>query len=168
MVIGSINNFSSSISFMSIIWRQSLDSPSGDAKLPGLQNIHTHGSEFVCRCENVLFCIGSGVRIFQGSFCVYATVLFLLRSGETLLTLFLVQEWLGSRRATAVAHFLKTSVCGGSRCTDSSFSPLLVELSQGLESAFPDNLPKAAVIPVACAPFPTTLLPSGQLSMNIF
>jgi len=55
---------------------------------------------------------------------------------------FLVQEWLGSRNVTAVAHFLKTSERGDSWCAASGFSPLLVKLSQVLESAFPDNLPR--------------------------
>ena len=67
-----------------------------------------------------------------------------------------------------VALFLKMSEHGDSSCADSGFSPLLVKLSQVLESAFPDNLPKVVVIPVAHAPFPTTLFPSSQLSMNMF
>ncbi len=37
---------------------------------------------------------------------------------------------------------------------DSSFSSLLVKLSQVFESALLDNILKLAVIPVACAPFP--------------
>ena len=49
-------------------------------------------------------------------------------------------------------------VRGGSRCSDSSLRQLLVKLSH---SALINNLLKAAVIPVGCAPFPTT--PSSQL-----
>ncbi len=45
----------------------------------------------------------------------------------------------------------------------SSFSPLLVKLSQVFESALLDSILKLAVIPVACAPFPTQILPSSQL-----
>ncbi len=55
-------------------------------------------------------------------------VLFLHSPGKMLLTLSLVQKWLGS-------PFLKTSERGDSWCTDSSFSPLLVKLSQVFESA---------------------------------
>ncbi len=62
-----------------------------------------------------------------------------------------------------VALFLKTSERGDSWCTDSSFSPLLVKLSQVFESALLDSILKLAVIPVACAPFPTQILPSSQL-----
>ncbi len=56
----------------------------GVAKLLHLQNVRTHGSEFACRCANfpVKFvfinhklCVGSSVRIFQGLFCAYATVI---------------------------------------------------------------------------------------------
>ncbi len=45
----------------------------------------------------------------------------------------------------------------------SSFSPLLVKLSQVFESALLDCILKLVVIPVACAPFPTQILPSSQL-----
>ncbi len=79
---------------------------------------------------------------------------FLFSPGKMLLTLF--QKWLGS-------PFLKTSERGDSWCTDSSFSPLLVKLSQVFESALLDCILKLAVIPVACAPFPTQILPSSQL-----
>ncbi len=82
-------------------------------------------------------------------------VLFLHSPDKTLLTLSLVQKWL--------ALFLKTSEHGDSWCTDSSFSPLLVKLSQVFESALLDSILKLAVIPVACAPFPTQILPSSQL-----
>ncbi len=64
-------------------------------------------------------------------------------------------------RSGLVAIFLKTSEHGVSWCTDSSFSSLLVKLSQVFESALLDCILKLAVIPVACAPFPTQILPSG-------
>ncbi len=66
-------------------------------------------------------------------------------------------------RSGLVALFLKTSERGDSWCTDSSFSPLLVKLSQVFESALLDCILKLAVIPVACAPFPTQILPPSQL-----
>ncbi len=66
-------------------------------------------------------------------------------------------------RSGLVALFLKTSERGDSSCTDSSFSPLLVKLSQVFESALLDSILKLAVIPVACTPFPTKILPSSQL-----
>ncbi len=56
-------------------------------------------------------------------------------------------------RSGLVALFLKTSERGDSWCTDSSFSPLLVKLSQVFESALLDCILKLVVIPVACAPF---------------
>ncbi len=66
-------------------------------------------------------------------------------------------------RSGLVALFLKTSERGDSWCTDSSFSPILVKLSQVFESALLDCILKLVVIPVACAPFPTQILPSSQL-----
>ncbi len=66
-------------------------------------------------------------------------------------------------RSGLVVLFLKTSERGDSWCTDYSFSPLLVKLSQVFESALLDCVLKVAVIPVACAPFPTQILPSSQL-----
>ncbi len=66
-------------------------------------------------------------------------------------------------RSGLVALFLKTSERGDSWCTDSSFSPCLVKLSQVFESALLDSILKLAVIPVVCAPFPTQILPSSQL-----
>ncbi len=69
-------------------------------------------------------------------------------------------------RSGLVALFLKTSERGDSWCTDSSFSPLLVKLSQVFESALLDSILKLAVIPVACAPFPTQILPSSQLCIK--
>ncbi len=70
-------------------------------------------------------------------------------------------------RSGLVALFLKTSERGDSWCTDSSFSPLLVKLSQVFESALLDCILKLAVIPVACALFPTQILPSSQLCINM-
>ncbi len=66
-------------------------------------------------------------------------------------------------RCGLVAFFLKMSERGDSWCTDSSFSSLLVKLSQVLEPALLDSILKLAVIPVACAHFPTQFLPSSQL-----
>ncbi len=65
-------------------------------------------------------------------------------------------------RSGLVALFLKMSERGDSWCTDSSFSPLLVKLSQVFESALLDCILKLAVIPVACAPF----LPKFFLPVN--
>ncbi len=69
-------------------------------------------------------------------------------------------------RSGLVALFLKTSELGDSWCTDSSFRPLIVKLSQVFESALLDSILKLAVIPVACAPFPTQILPSSQLCIQ--
>ncbi len=66
-------------------------------------------------------------------------------------------------RSGLVALFMKTSERGDSWCTDSSFSSLLVKLSQVFESALLDSILKLAVIPVACAHFPTQFIPSSQL-----
>ncbi len=66
-------------------------------------------------------------------------------------------------RSGLVALFLKTSDCGDSWCTDSSISPLLVKLSQVFELALLESILKLAVIPVACATFPSQFLPSSQL-----
>ncbi len=82
-------------------------------------------------------------------------VVFLLSPGKMLLTLFLFQKWLG--------WFLKMSESGDSWFTDSSFSSLLVKLSQVVESALLDSILKLAVIPVACAHFPTQFHPVSQL-----
>ncbi len=62
-------------------------------------------------------------------------------------------------RSGLVALFLKMSERGDCWCTDSSFSSLLVKLSQVFESALLDCILKLAVIPVACAPCPTQFLP---------
>ncbi len=60
-------------------------------------------------------------------------------------------------RSGLVALFLKMSERGDSWCTDSSFSSLLVKLSQVFESALLDSILKLAVIPVACAHFLTPI-----------
>ncbi len=52
-------------------------------------------------------------------------------------------------RSGLVALFLKMSERGDSWCTDSSFSSLLVKLSQVFESALLDSILKLAFIPVA-------------------
>ncbi len=65
-------------------------------------------------------------------------------------------------RSGLVALFLKRSERGDSWCTNSSFSSLLVKLSQGFESVLLDCFLKLAVILVACASFPTQILPSSQ------
>ncbi len=77
-------------------------------------------------------------------------VLFFLRPGQMLLMMFLFQMWLGSL-------FLKMSERGDFWCTDSSFSSLLVKLSQVFESALLDSILKLMFITVACAhtfPYP--------------
>ncbi len=62
-----------------------------------------------------------------------------------------------------VVLFLKMSERGDSWCSNSSFSSLLVKLSQVFESALRDRILKLAVIPVAFAHFPTQFLSSSQL-----
>ena len=75
----------------------------------------------------------------------------------------LVQDWLDKRYETVVvAHVLDMSVREGSWCTASCLSPLLVKLPHMFEWPMRANSLRAAVIPVACAPFPTTLSPSTQ------
>ncbi len=66
-------------------------------------------------------------------------------------------------RSGLVALFLKMSERGDSWCTDSSFSYLLVKLSQVFESSLLDSILKLAVIPVACAHLPIQIIPSSQL-----
>ncbi len=66
-------------------------------------------------------------------------------------------------RSGLVAFFLKMSERGVSWCTDSSFSSLLVKLSQVFELALLDSILTLAVIPVMCAHFPTQFLPTSQL-----
>ncbi len=67
-------------------------------------------------------------------------------------------------RSGLVALFLKMSERGDSYDPlTSSFSSLLVKLSQVFESALLDSILKLAVIPVACTHFLTQFLPSNQL-----
>ncbi len=68
-------------------------------------------------------------------------------------------------RSGLVALFLKTSECGDSWCTHSSFSSLLVKLSQVFESALLDSTIRLVIIPVACAAFPIQFILSSQLCM---
>ncbi len=68
--------------------------------------------------------------------------------------------WCFCFRSGLVALFLKMSERGDSWF---SFSSLLVKLSQVFESALLDSILKLALIPVACAHFPTQFLPSSQL-----
>ncbi len=70
--------------------------------------------------------------------------------------------WCFCFRSGLVAIFLKMSERGDSWCTHSSFSPLLVKLSQVFESA----LLVSILIPVACAHFSTQFLYSGQLCIE--
>ncbi len=63
--------------------------------------------------------------------------------------------------------FLKMSERGDSWCTDSSFSSLLVKLSQVFESALLDSILKLAVIPVACAHFPTNFFLPVNFAFNM-
>ncbi len=74
--------------------------------------------------------------------------------------------WCFCFRSGLVALFLKISERDDSWCTDSSFSSLLVKLSQVFESALLDSILKLAVIPVACANFPTQFIPV-KLAFNI-
>ncbi len=67
--------------------------------------------------------------------------------------------WCFCFRSVLVALFLKISERGDSWCTDSSFSSLLVKLSQVFKSALLDSVLKLVVIPLACAPCPTKFLP---------
>ncbi len=80
-------------------------------------------------------------------------VLFVFSPGETLLTLSVVQEWLDTRNATAETHVLHTSVRSGSWSTDSSCSPLFVNLPHIFEWVLFHNPLQGAVIPIACTLF---------------
>ncbi len=85
---------------------------------------------------------------------------------ETLLTLSVVQEWLDTRNATAETHVLHTSVRSGSWSTDSSCSPLFVNLPHIFEWVLFHNPLQGAVIPIACTLFSTTsFLPFASLLM---
>lgn len=83
------------------------------------------------------------------------------------LALSLVQDWLDIRNAAAVSPFLKPCMRGGCCCTDTSSGPFLVKLSQDLEQTFLDSPLKTVIIRAACAPFPPTLFPSSQFSINM-
>ncbi len=74
--------------------------------------------------------------------------------------------WCFCFRSDLVALFLKTSECGDSWWTDSSFSSLLVKLSQVFESALLDSILKLAVFPVACATF-SYLMYSFQSTLHL-
>ncbi len=76
-----------------------------------------------------------------------------LAQAETLLTLSVVQEWLDTRNATAETHVLHTSVRSGSWSTDSSCSPLFVNLPHIFEWVLFHNPLQGAVIPIACTLF---------------
>ncbi len=94
-------------------------------------------------------------------------VLFVFSPGETLLTLSVVQEWLDTRNATAETHVLHTSVRSGSWSTDSSCSPLFVNLPHIFEWVLFHNPLQGVVIPIACTLFSTTSFPSLRLSINV-
>ncbi len=94
-------------------------------------------------------------------------VLFVFSPGETILTLSVVQEWLDKRNATAETHVLHTSVRSGSWSTDSSCSPLFVNLPHIFEWVLFHNPLQGAVIPIACTLFSTTSFPSLRLSINV-
>ena len=70
----------------------------------------------------------------------------------------LLQERLDKRNVTFEAHIQDLSMCGGSWCSKSSHSPLLVTLPHTFEWPFSDNHLQAVVIPAACVPFSSTLL----------
>ncbi len=97
--------------------------------------------DFQMKCKNLLSSEKRTLDHWSNS-----PVLFLHSPGKMLLTLSLVQKWLGSL-------FLKTSERGDSWCTDSSFSPLLVKLSQVVESALLDSILKLAVNPCCLCTF---------------
>ncbi len=94
-------------------------------------------------------------------------VLFVFSPDETLLTLSVVQEWLDTRNATAETHVLHTSVRSGSWSTDSSCSPLFVNLPHIFEWVLFHNPLQGAVIPIACTRFSTTSFPSLRLFINV-
>lgn len=90
---------------------------------------------------------------------------------KMLLTSSLVQERLDTMKETLTAHFLDTSVPGGSWCTDCGFSTLLlVKLPTVLELTLLDNPLKGAVVSllILYTFFLTTLSPSSQLSASLF
>ncbi len=83
-------------------------------------------------------------------------VLFLLSPGKMLLTLFLVQRWLGSPFPEDVWAWWVLMHRLQLQSTPCEALPVF-------ESALLDSILKLAVIPVACAHFPTQFLPSSQL-----
>ncbi len=85
-------------------------------------------------------------------------VIFLLSPGKMLLV---------SVSSGLVALFLKMSERGDSWYTDSSFSSLLVKLSQVFESTLLDSILKLAVIPVAGAHFPTQFFLPVNFTFNM-
>ncbi len=89
-------------------------------------------------------------------------VFFVFSPGETLLTLSVVQEWLDTRNATAETHVLHTSVRSGSWSTDSSCSPLFVNLPHIFEWVLFHNPLQGTVVL-----FSTTSFPSLRLSINV-
>ncbi len=72
-----------------------------------------------------------------------------------------------TRNATAETHVLHTSVRSGSWSTDSSCSPLFVNLPHIFEWVLFHNPLQGAVIPIACTLFSTTSFPSLRLSINV-
>ncbi len=72
-----------------------------------------------------------------------------------------------TRNATAETHVLLTSVRSGSWSTDSSCSPLFVNLPHIFEWVLFHNPLQGAVIPIACTLFSTTYFPSLRLSINV-
>ncbi len=94
-------------------------------------------------------------------------VLFVFSPGGTVLMLSVVQEWLDTRNATAETHVLHTSVRSGSGSTDSSCSPLFVNLPHIFEWVLFHNPLQGAVIPIACTIFSTTSFPSLRFSINV-
>ncbi len=70
-------------------------------------------------------------------------------------------------RSGLEALFLKMSERVDSWCTDSSFSSLFVKLSQVFESSLLDSILKLAVIPVACAHFPTNFFLTVNFAFNM-
>lgn len=85
----------------------------------------------------------------------------LLRAGATLVKS-LVHKWFDKRNAA-----LDTSPRSGSSCTDFSLSPLLMNLTQILESVLLHNPLKATVICVAYASFYATCFPFTLLWINV-
>ncbi len=75
--------------------------------------------------------------------------------------------WCFCFRSGLVALFLKMSERGDSWCTDSSFSSLLVKLSQVFESALLDSILKLAVISVVCAHYPTNFFLPVNFAFNM-